>query len=107
MIISLLLGILSSVVAEVVTWVNKKLANTTLKGDGAFLLALVVSFIIALVKQIALHGLVSIDINHLSALGATFSEVFAASQVWFYWIVQKFNLDVPSENVVTQNTVAS
>ena len=89
-------GILSSVFAEVVTAINKKLSGTVLKGDAAFLIVLALSFVGAFIKMALAPGFMWISLTDYSTFGQTFGTIFAASQVYFYFIVQKLNLDVSS-----------
>lgn len=87
------LGIGSSIAAEIVFWLNKKLSGTVLKGTGAFLFATAVAFVVALVKV----GFSGVNFSW-SELGAFFSQVFTVSQVWFYLITSKLGLVVqPSD----------
>lgn len=94
--LTLLLGILSSVAAEVVTAINAKLENTVLKGDGAFLLAFGMALPAAILKEIMMPGFDFHMLLNYQQLGVNFSEVFAVSQVYFLLVMQKLNLDVPT-----------
>ena len=85
-------GVLSSVIAEVITWLNSKLSGTVLKGDGAFLLATVVAIICGFVK-VWYSG---VPFTNVTNLWVTFAQVWTASQAFFVIIVQTFNLDVKS-----------
>lgn len=90
MLTTMITGVLASVAAEVVTWLNKKLSNTVLKGKAAFLLALAVAFVAAFIKVSMAPGFVF----SWTALGAEFSEVWAVSQIFFTFVVEYLGLDV-------------
>ena len=92
--LTILLGILSSTVAEIVTALNKKLAGTVLKGDGAFIIAFGVALPAAVLKEVLAPNFTFSELLNYQHLLADFSEVFAISQVYFLFIVQKLNLDV-------------
>lgn len=88
MLTTILIGFASSIVAEVITWINAKLSGTVLKGDGAFLFAAFISLIAAIVEVFIVptatwHQFVS-----------QFSLVWASSQAFFLLVVQLFGLDV-------------
>lgn len=103
----ILLGIVSSVVAEIVTAINKKLSGTVLKGDAAFLLVFAISFVGAFVKEITMPGFTWAMLGDWQTLATTFGEIFTVSQVYFMFIMQKLNLDVqPEGTVVTATGVA-
>ncbi|MBU6390534.1 hypothetical protein KGQ31_03235 [Patescibacteria group bacterium] len=91
MLTTILLGILSSVVAEVITKINKVLQGTVLQGDGAFLLAFGVAIVGALLKVGLTPGL---HITDISALSAYFAQVWTVSQVFFTFVVSKLGLTV-------------
>lgn len=99
--LTILLGILSSVAAEVVTALNERLKNTVLKGDGAFLLAFGMAAVGAAIKEVMLPGFQISDLTNMTKLAADFSEIFAVSQVYFLLVMQKLNLDVQSPADVT------
>ena len=101
---TVLLGILTSYIAELVTAINKRLQNTLLKGDGAFLVALAISFVGAVVSEITAPGFKIATLTNWQALTATFTEVFAVSQVYFMFVVKKLNLDVQEDGTTTTTT---
>lgn len=107
--LTILLGILSSVAAEVVTAVNAKLQNTVLKGDGAFLLAFGMALPAAIVKEALMPGFNWHMLLNYQQLATTFGEVFTVSQVYFLFVAQKLNLDLPSPkpNTVPQTDAAA
>ena len=109
--ITILLGIISSTVAEVVTALNKKLTGTVLQGDAAFIIAFGISAVGAFIKEIMLPGFTWSDFTHYSTLVSDFAQVFAVSQIYFIFITKKLGLDVqdPTTTVVTttQSTVAA
>lgn len=92
--LTILLGILSSVAAEVVVALNKKLAGTVLKGQASFLLAFGMALPAAIVKQMVTPGFDWHVLLDWQTMAATFSQVFTVSQIYFLFIVQKLNLDV-------------
>lgn len=96
MLLTILLGIISSTVAEIVTALNKKLAGTLLKGDGAFIVAFALALIAAVVKEITAPGFQFSQLGNWQQLSATFGEVFTVSQLYFLFVVKKLNLDVGS-----------
>lgn len=94
MLTTILLGIVSSTIAEVVTALNKKLQGTVLKGEAAFIIAFVMAILAAALKEIMAPGFQLADLKNWQALTATFGEVFTISQVYFLFLVKKLNLDV-------------
>lgn len=92
--ITILLGILASTFTEVATALNKKLTGTVLQGNGAFLLATAIALIAAAVKTMTTPGFEWEQLKDVSALSATFSQVFTVSQIYFLLIAKKLNLDV-------------
>ena len=104
--ITIIMGILSSVVAEIITAINKKLQGTVLQGDAAFLVAFVIAFIGAVGAMIMTPGFQWSSLTNLSQIGATFGGVFTVSQVYFLMVMQKLNLDVqaPASTVAGTTT---
>jgi hypothetical protein len=94
MMTSILLGIISSTVAEVVTWINKRLSGTVLKGNGAFLLAFVTAFCGAAIKEVTAPGFSLATLHDWNTLSQTFGQIFTVSQLYFTFVVKKLNLDV-------------
>lgn len=92
MFIAIGLGILSSIATEIITWLNKSLSGTVLQGDGAFIVATIVSFAIATITVVSVPGF------HLSTnwqgLVGFFSVVFTSAQIWFVLVAKKLGLDV-------------
>lgn len=92
-----LLGIASSIATEVINGINAKLNNTVLKGDGAFILAAAVAFVIA-----GIQAAFTVGINFtnpgafLSSVATYGSQVWAVSQIFFVGIYQKLGLDLNS-----------
>ena len=89
--LTLILGLATTIVAELVTWLNKKLSGTVLTGDAAWLLAAGAAIIAAAVK-VFISGVPT----SWTAFGTDCATIWTISQVFFIWIVQKFNLDVQS-----------
>lgn len=100
MLITILLGIATSMIAEVVAAINKKLSNTPLKGDGAFLVAFALALIGSVAKEVAMPGFTWSALTDWGNMSATFSEVFAVSQVYFLFVVKKLNLDIQPHSLV-------
>lgn len=84
-----LIGIGAALITEAIAWVNKKLNNTPIQGQGAFLVVLGVSFVGALLVAFFQQAGISWTI-----LGVNFATVFATSQVFFYWIMKTTGLTV-------------
>lgn len=87
------IGVLASIAAEAVVWMNKKLTNTVLRGKGAFILALIVSFVGAGIKVWMDPALVL----SWSTLGTAFAQVWAVAQVFFVLVVETLGLDVQAK----------
>lgn len=98
--LTILFGIISSIAAEIVTALNKKLQGTVLQGDAAFLIAFGMALPAAVLKEILAPGFVWSDLMNYAKLMTDFSEVFTVSQVYFLLIVQKLNLDVKPTPVI-------
>jgi hypothetical protein len=90
MLTMLTLGAFSSIASELVMWLNKKLSNTALSGDGAFILAAVVAIIIATAQVLSTGG----SLTNYRLLWGTFAQIWAVSQVVFLIVVQRLNLTV-------------
>lgn len=85
------LGLVSTIATEVLTWVNKKLSGTVLVGKGAWLLSAIIAILIASVK--VLHSGLPTNWQVFSTECAT---IWALSQIYFTFVIQYLNLDVPS-----------
>ena len=97
MLTTLILGVLTSTVAEIVSALNKKLANTLLKGDAALLVALLMALIGAAIKVFYVDGVALPSLHDFAAWQAlypSFAEVWTVSQIYFLYVTQKLNLDV-------------
>lgn len=92
--VTLLLGILSSVFTEVITALNHKLQNTVLKGKAAFLLSFTVAMVLALIKTFTAPDFSWSILHNWTQLVATFTSIFGISQVYFLLVVKNLNLDV-------------
>lgn len=89
-----LLGIATSIVTEVVTWLNAKFNGTLLQGKAAFIVTLVVSLI---------GGAFKVGFSHItdwSSLLTAFSQVFAVSQVYFALVAKTLGLEVTPGSAV-------
>lgn len=81
-----LLGLASSIVAELISWLSKKLQGTPLQGSASFIVAAVIAFIGAGVK-LAIDG-------GQGNLFADFSYVFSVSEVYFNLVAKNLGLTV-------------
>lgn len=89
MLTTLSIGVLSSIVAELITWINKKLSGTVLNGKGAFILAFIVAVVGAIVKIFF--------IDHAASWSNFWEEVpkiWTIAQLFFVAIVEGLKLDV-------------
>lgn len=90
MLTTLTIGVLASIVAEIITKINKALTNTVLKGKGAFLLAMVVALIGAGFKVVSS----GVPLTDWHTLGTTFAQVWTVAQGFFVLVVETLGLDV-------------
>lgn len=90
MLLTVIFGIASSLLTELATWANKKLDNTPLQGDGAFLVVLAISFVGAFVKMVLVDH-VAFDWTNLTQTG---SQIFAVAEVYFMLFATKLGLTV-------------
>ena len=95
--IGTLLGIGVSLFSELVTWLNKKLTGTVIQGDAAFIIVLVLSIVVAVVKTVVLPLLPS---SYMVSMGLLFAEVFASSQIFFKLFSSKVGLVVSDPTTV-------
>ena len=86
-----LLGIASSIVAELITYVNKKLTGTLLQGNGAFLVILAIALIGAFVKIAFTQGITVLSIQDVAQ---QFAYIFTVSQAYFVLIATKLGITV-------------
>jgi hypothetical protein len=97
MIVAILIGIITSTIAEVVTALNKRLTGTVLQGQAAFLIALVLALIGGAVKVFFIDGTplpTTYDYASLKALFPAFAEVWTVAQVYFMFVTKTLSLDV-------------
>jgi hypothetical protein len=97
MLSTVLLAFLASHVTEVVVAINKRLNGTLLQGSAAFLLALGVAFVGALIDVFFVMGvpLPSLaDFSTWATIAPTFTEVWTVMQIYFLLVVQQLGLDV-------------
>ncbi len=97
MLTTIIIGVVSSTLAEVVTALNKRLQNTVLHGDAAFFVAMGMALVGACVKVFYVDGVplpALTDLSTWQALAPAFTEVWTASQIYFLLISQKLGLDV-------------
>lgn len=99
-VITTLLGIAASLFTEVATALNKLFNNTVLKGDGAFVLALGIAFIAAVIDFVTTPGFTLSSIHSWGSFVADFTQVFTISQVFFLLVYQKLGLDINSSGTV-------
>jgi hypothetical protein len=100
-----LLGIVSSVATEVITWLNKKWSGTVLQGEGAFIFSAVVSLVIAVFQVLSSSTLPAFSWASLAQFGTVFSQIWVVSQVVFLGVVQTLKLDVSSTTTTASTTV--
>lgn len=81
-------GILSSVIAELASWLNKKIEGTPLHGDGAFIIALVFAVVAAFAKVLIAPLLVG------TSFWMVLIEIFGVSQLYFNTVAKWFGLQV-------------
>lgn len=86
-----LLGIASSIVTELVTWLNKVTTGTVLQGKGAFIVSLFLAFVGAAFRIGFTQSLSFGDWHAWATIG---SQIWAVSQVYFVLIAQTFGLEV-------------
>lgn len=91
MILSILIGFGSSIVTEVITWINKKITGTAFQGQGAFLFSFSIAIVLAFLKVIVLP---LVPASFVQNFLLEVSLVFAASQVFFQWVIKLFSLNV-------------
>lgn len=103
-IILTILGVLSSVAAEIVTALNKKLTGTVLQGDGAFIVAFSLA-VLAAVGKVAILPLIPQHI--VTDLLGTAAAIFSVSQIYFKLIVSKLGLDIQTDTTVVPVTKIS
>ena len=103
--ITILLGIISSTVAEIVTALNKKLSGTVLQGDAAFLIAFAVAIVGAVVKEVTAPGFTLPALTDWNTLTTDFAQIFSISQVYFIFVTKKLNLDVSGANTLPAKPV--
>lgn len=96
-----LLGIASSILTEVVTWVNKKLSTTPLKNDGSFIVVACISIILAVVKLFFVQHLAF----NWNDLVGTSSAIFAAAEIYFVFIASKLGLTVNPNPTIADSVV--
>ncbi len=96
---TILLGILSSVFAEIVVSLNKKLKGTVLQGDAAFLLAFGMAIVASVFTQATTNGISVSTFTNTSALIQTFTSIFTISQLYFLFIVRKLRVSVPTQSL--------
>lgn len=109
MVTIILLGILTSVISEAVTALNKKLQGTVLQGNAAFLITFVIAFLGAFIKEVTAPGFTWSQFGDYNAIATTLGEVFTISQLYFVLIVKKLGLDVqdPSKFIETSEIKTS
>lgn len=97
MLTTLTIGVLASVAAEAINWLNLKLTNTVLKGKASFLLAAAIALVGAAVQVVASGT----PLTDWHMLGTTFAQIWTVAQAFFVFIVETFKLDVQSPEADT------
>lgn len=95
-----IIGIISSVSTEFITWFNGKLSDTPLKGTAAFITVSVLSIVGAITK-VVFFDKVALDWENV---GTASSQIFAVAQVYYALIASKLNLTA-SHSVVDEKIV--
>lgn len=95
------LGFVSSLVTELLTWLNKKLSGTVLSGDAAWILSALVAIGIATFK--ILHSGAPTSWATFSTQCAT---IWSLSQVYFMAVVQWFAVPTMPVQIVVAEPVA-
>lgn len=90
MFLTLTVGVLSSIAAEIVVWFNKKLGGTPLAGKASFLLAAAIALVVS-AFQVVMSGT---PLNDWGTLATTFAQIWTVSQGFFVIIVETLGLDV-------------
>lgn len=86
--LTIIIGIASSIVAEAITWGNKRLSGTVLQGDAAFILASAVALAGAAIEiYVVPTATYQVFLTH-------WAQIWAVSQVWFLGVIQLFGLNV-------------
>jgi hypothetical protein len=83
----ILLGLLSSVVTSAVKWVNDKLSNTALQGEGAQILAVLVSLVGSAGYMAYNHQL---DLSNYKTAIYTFTAMYATADIYYKFFVERF-----------------
>ncbi len=91
--LTILIGIASSIAAEIITWINSKLSGTVLKGDGALVFAVVIAFIGAVVKIYLVPN------SSFHEVLTSASEIWAVSQIFFFGVIRLLGLDIKDTSV--------
>lgn len=97
MITTILLGIVTSLAVDLVSWMNKKLEGTVLRGNAAFVISLVAGLVGGSVKVFWFDGqpLPSFaDLTSWGAVTAAFAQVWVVSQVYFIIVMKKLGVRV-------------
>ncbi len=81
---TILLGIGSSLFTEAVTWLNKKLRNTVFKGNGAYILSILISIVLASISTVW-EG----NIQSVKDFVSSFGMIWATSQIFYNFILAK------------------
>lgn len=87
------LGVATSLLTDLIKYVNNKLRNTALAGDGAFLVLGVVSIVVGSVKVFYVDGTEFSWGNLASSIGS----IFAVANVYFTLIAKKLGINVVSK----------
>lgn len=95
-----LLGIATSIVAELVTWLNKKFTGTVLQGNGAFIIALIVGVFGGLIKVFYIDGQpfpTTLNYSSLQNFFPAFAQVWTVANIYFVLIAKNLKLEVKEE----------
>lgn len=90
--ITILLGIASSVLAEAITWANKKLTGTLLEGKAAELIAILLAVVAGIYSAIIQFAKSPDATLSFAQIGQYVLIAFGASQIWFKTIARFLNI---------------
>jgi len=90
--ITILLGIASSILTEVITWVGKKLTGTLLEGKAAELVAVTLALVAGMYSAIVQFAQSTDTTISFVQIGQYALMAFGASQIWFKTIARFLNI---------------
>ena len=88
---SALLGVISSIAAELVSLLNKKLFGTPFQGQAALWISVATALLAGLAKALFMSDFTSFTWSEVLSIG---TQAFGISQLYFWTIAKWFNLKV-------------